>query len=355
MFIIILIHIPPSKPNQLFHDHVEALSDDCAYLLQHKLQVSNPIKPEATNLCLFFLQKELHSCGKTLEQVGLMMKYIPDHQYTLIDNITILNTPNQDEVCYSNITNQQCPIFIVIMNQLEHKLQVLAYSDGQGGSGKTFLLKTIIIKANRQRIATIEVLASGISALLLVGGTTAHSMLGIQLDMHSETSCTWLPSDSKGKRWQEIRLIIWDEISLQHRYAIKAVDCSFCDLHQQQVPFGTLSFVYSGDFRQILPVFKGGIISDQAFACLKHSYLWDSLHQFTLTQNLQLAPSTSNTNPNQPNFVDWLLAIGDGTFQDTDTCKIDISIVKHYIHNNPDLVLKAVTNSTYRELGTVLC
>ncbi|MBW0483585.1 hypothetical protein O181_023300 [Austropuccinia psidii MF-1] len=109
------------------------------------------------------------------------------------------------------------------MNQLEHNLQVLAYIDSQGRSGKTFLLNTIIVETNIQRIATIEVSSSGISTLLLLGGMTAQSVLEIPLDSCRETSFICFPSDEKGIILQEIELIIWDELNLQHCYSIKAI------------------------------------------------------------------------------------------------------------------------------------
>ncbi|MBW0547119.1 hypothetical protein O181_086834 [Austropuccinia psidii MF-1] len=129
--------------DQLFHENVEALSDYCAYPLQHKLQVSNTTEPEVTNLCLFLLQKKSHSWGKTLAQVGLKMQYVPDHQNTLTDNVDKihkLNNPKKDKLCQANLASQKCQIFNVIMNQLEHNLQVLPYIYGPGESGKTFLL-----------------------------------------------------------------------------------------------------------------------------------------------------------------------------------------------------------------------
>ena len=103
------------------------------------------------------------------------------------------------------------------------------------------------------------VCASGIAALLLIDGKTAHSEFAIPLIVHKDSTCNWFPKDSQAKRLEALNVIIWDEISMQHRYGIEAVDRSLRDLRRCDKPFGGISVLFSGDFRhaQDLPLTQG--------------------------------------------------------------------------------------------------
>ena len=62
---------------------------------------------------------------------------------------------------------------------------------------------------------------SGIAALLLDGGRTSHSRFKIPLSIHE---------DSVAGLNQQTKVIIWDEVPMQHKYDINAVDQCLRDL-----------------------------------------------------------------------------------------------------------------------------
>lgn len=47
-------------------------------------------------------------------------------------------------------------------------------------------------------------------------------------------------------------------------------------------PFGGITVVFGGDFRQILPVIENGDRQDIVSACINRSYIWDTIKLFTL-------------------------------------------------------------------------
>jgi len=54
---------------------------------------------------------------------------------------------------------------------------------------------------------------------------------------------------------KKTKVIIWDEVPMQHKYAIDSVDQSLRDLLKRpDAPFGGITVVFSGDFQQTLPV-----------------------------------------------------------------------------------------------------
>jgi len=75
-----------------------------------------------------------------------------------------------------------------------------------------------------------------------------------------------------------------------------------------------------GDFRQILPVIPRGARGNIVDACLKKSYLWDSVTVKHLHTNMRVYLCGDQA---AGQFADQLLAIGDGKFL-TDNDTIDI-------------------------------
>ena len=64
------------------------------------------------------------------------------------------------------------------------------FVDGPGGTGKTFLYKGLLAKVRAEGIVALAVASSGISALLLDSGTTAHSRFKIPLKLGADSTCT---------------------------------------------------------------------------------------------------------------------------------------------------------------------
>jgi hypothetical protein len=66
------------------------------------------------------------------------------------------------------------------------------FVDGKGGTGKTFLYNTLLAGVRSMpgfRIALASA-TSGVAALLLEGGRTAHSLFGIPIPIEFNSICT---------------------------------------------------------------------------------------------------------------------------------------------------------------------
>ncbi len=57
----------------------------------------------------------------------------------------------------------------------------------------TFLYKSLLATVRARGDIALAVASSGIAALLLQGGRTAHSRLKIPIPVHSSSVCRWLP------------------------------------------------------------------------------------------------------------------------------------------------------------------
>ena len=74
---------------------------------------------------------------------------------------------------------------------------------------------------------------------------------------------------------------------MQHRHNMEAVDCTFRDiLNNSEKPFGGLSIVFGGDFKQILPVIIKGSRGQTVGSCIQRSFLWPSIKVLHLYQNM---------------------------------------------------------------------
>ena len=165
----------------------------------------------------------------------------------------------------------------------------------------------------------MPVASSGIAAVLLPGGRTAHSRFRIPLDVDDQSSCGIKMGTDISELLQNTDLIIWDEAPMVKKYAFEAIDRSLRDImgcvssENRLKPFGGITVLFGGDFRQILPVVEKGDRQDIVSACINRSYIWDSITVFTLKQNMRLHRGNSDDLNNViDSFNKWILDVGDG-------------------------------------------
>ncbi len=101
----------------------------------------------------------------------------------------------------------------------------------------------------------VAMASSGIIALLLDGGRTAHSRLKIPVQGLNSTSTCYISRDSElAALFQAAALIVWDEVVMMHRHVFEAVNRSLQDIMAvinlafKFLPFGGLVVVFGGDF-----------------------------------------------------------------------------------------------------------
>jgi len=102
------------------------------------------------------------------------------------------------------------------------------------------------------------------------------------------------------------KVIIWDEVPIQHKYAIDAADQSLRDLLKKpDAPFGGITVVFGGDFQQTLPVVLRGSRQQIIAASFVQGNLWHYVKVFYLKQNMQLDRTSDSDR-----HAAWLLKIG---------------------------------------------
>ena len=129
--------------------------------------------------------------------------------------------------------------------------------DGLGGSGKTFLYKTLIYYFLSIGKRILSMAWAGIASILLPKGMTSHRTFRLPLDW-SYIESAFLKFESDKKELREVDLIIWDEASMIPMEALEIVDQTLKDVCKNNLSFGGKLIILAGDFRQILPVIKNG-------------------------------------------------------------------------------------------------
>lgn len=140
----------------------------------------------------------------------------------------------------------------------------------------------MISKLRSDGRVVLPVASSGIAATLLPGGRTAHSRFKIPILLDDLSFCSFGHNSDIAFLLKNTNLIIWDEAPMQHRYAFECLDRSLRDLMKPvdsiraSLPFGGITVLLGGDFRQILPVMNYGLRSEVVSACITRSRLWSN-------------------------------------------------------------------------------
>ncbi|GKE19891.1 ATP-dependent DNA helicase PIF1-like protein, partial [Tanacetum coccineum] len=165
----------------------------------------------------------------------------------------------------------------------------------------------------------LNVASSGIAALLLEGGRTAHSRFAIPINVVEDSMCNISADSELAELLRMTKLIIWDEAPMVNQHCYEAFDRTMRDICRtdpstpsEQV-FGGKVVVFGGDFRQILPVVPNGSRQDVVHAAINSSYLWNHCTVVKLTVNMRLGSGSNSSEKKEiQDFADWILNIRNG-------------------------------------------
>ncbi|EGG13469.1 hypothetical protein DFA_11230 [Cavenderia fasciculata] len=193
-----------------------------------------------------------------LEAINLLKKSLEGKNRGVADDKTLL--PVECDVTTLNKTQKE--ILDVVLNQGKN-----IYFTGPGGTGKSYLIKTIVQELHKMGKSVFVTATTGIAALN-ISGTTIHSFAGIK---YSNAEFTELLSSaySKKNNWKSCQVLIMDEISMLDGLFFESLDRiartirSKMNVKNKRVPPGTdplsipwggIQLVLTGDFFQLPPV-----------------------------------------------------------------------------------------------------
>jgi len=185
---------------------------------------------------------------------------------------------NEVEVNYSSLSELQMHAINLF------KLGRNVFITGPGGSGKSFLIKTMvdICKQNQKNVQVCAM--TGCAALLLdCGAKTVHSWGGIGLAKEpNHVIATTIDLNSRKKRnWKKVDVLIIDEISMMSKKIFELIDIVAKKVRRNGLPFGGIQLVFSGDFFQLPPVKTRNEEDIDTNAFCFESPLWNTTFQPT--------------------------------------------------------------------------
>lgn len=151
---------------------------------------------------------------------------------------------------------------------------------GPGGTGKSYLIKTIVKDAGTDE-KTLQVCAlTGCASILLnCKATTLHRFAGFGLANKpiNEVVEEVFKKKYKLKNWFKLQCLIIDEVSMMSLKLLLILDAIGRKVYNKpNIPFGGLQVIFSGDFYQLPPVKSSDEEKEASMFCFEHP-LWNEL------------------------------------------------------------------------------
>ncbi|XP_048612049.1 ATP-dependent DNA helicase PIF1-like [Brassica napus] len=327
-----------SQPHVVWEATWEYLTEDVLYKKRRetgRLDMNLTIE-QIKNISLTEIENHLLSNGRSLKKWKLMPKPEDFGCYNgnrLIDDelkYVVEDQLKENETLMAMITDEQRRVYNQISDAVLNDSGGVFFLYGYGGTGKTFVYKALSSAIRSRGMIVLNTASSGIAALLLEGGRTAHFRFGIPIDIDEFSTCKKMePGSDHAELVKAAKLIVWDEAPMMSRHCFETLDCSMRDIirSSEDKPFGGKVVVFGGDFRQILPVIPGGDRAETVLAALNSSYHWEHCKVLKLTKNMRLlAGLTDDATKELESFSKWILDIGDGkiNLHNDDQVEIDI-------------------------------
>jgi len=151
---------------------------------------------------------------------------------------------------------------------------------GPGGTGKSFLIKTIVQSAEKlEKNIQVCALTGCASILLDCKAITLHRFAGIGLANKSIETVIEdvIKRKYRLKKWFKLECLIIDEVSMMSLKILLILDGIARKIYgRPDQPFGGLQLIFSGDFYQLPPVKSGTEEREAGMFCFEHP-LWQQL------------------------------------------------------------------------------
>lgn len=244
----------PTDVRSLFNRHIGILSDDCTHRLRHRFGLRNPTQDQAHRYALQEIARLLANQGRTLRDYNLpepgevitgmeafdrlevRRRQLDCQQEYMANRDKVRRNPDQERAVAS------------IEDAVDTGRGGLFYLDGPGGSGKTFVERLCLAYVRSKGWKAMAVASTGIAALLLPDGKTAHFQFKIPLEVKADMVCGISAQTQDAEAIRHLRLLVWDEVFAQHNQCVAAVDRLFRDLRQNERPFGGVTVLFAGKY-----------------------------------------------------------------------------------------------------------
>ena len=312
LFSIILTECSPLDPLDLWNQFSMHICDDLEHKIRTMFDISNPSQDQIEDYGIYLLDQLLHESGKSLVDFPPMPQPIENWNPIVGNRLLFEHQQLHHEAeqldaqnNVNRLNDAQHAAYTAITSSVIENRGTIFFLSGRAGTGKTFVYNTIANKLRSSGYIVVTVASSGIASLLLIGGRTAHSTFCIPLAVLENSICGFTKQSMHAELFRSTNLIIWDEVPMQHRYCVEAVNRTLQDVCDNQKPFGGITVVFAGDFRQIILIIPKRVHEQTIGASLRGSVLWRDVKVLTLGLNMRL----TNTNSENTEFEKFLMEV----------------------------------------------
>ena len=135
---------------------------------------------------------------------------------------------------------------------------------GQAGAGKTYVLNQYIEYLRVRQIPVAVTASTGIASTHMNGMTVhAWSGIGIQNEFEKVNLQRLAARDEYLERIKNTKVLIIDEISMLHSKQVDTINQVLKYFRKNEMPFGGVQVIFSGDFFQLPPIGDKGETSKE--------------------------------------------------------------------------------------------
>ena len=335
VFVTLLVNCMPANSFELWNRWRRTLCED-KIRQSEGTELTDIIESQV----LIYIRDRLEREGHSLESFHLpqpSVEHLIASEHRIIREETEFDFPTlQQEVenGYPYLNAEQKNVFDSVMSSVDGGRGELFCLNASGGTGKTHTINLLLANIRSRGDIAIATATSGIAATLLCNGRTLHSRCHLPILIDESSVCRMPRNSQSAKLFNQAKLLIIDEVSMGHRHWYEAVDRTLQDVQKKPgIPFGGLTVLFSGDWKQILPVVKHGGRIETVDACLKQSYIWQHVTELTLSKNMRLEANHENQE-----FASYLIDLGNGRlpiFKELGDFKVKIP--NELLHSSDDL------------------
>lgn len=171
---------------------------------------------------------------------------------------------------------------------------------GSAGAGKTYVLNQYINYLKERKVPVAITASTGIAATHM-NGMTIHAWSGI--GVKNSLTLAELTAMKSRKYLRDkmdlVKVLIIDEISMLHKNQLDLVNQVLMFFKENNLPFGGIQVVFSGDFFQLPPIGSDFQPNKEKFAFMSQSWLQANLIICYLTQQFRQSDNSLNDILNQ--------------------------------------------------------
>jgi hypothetical protein len=293
-FCSVLMHCAPTNPVELFNMFSRDLmySDVCEASCRDTLQALDEIMRTTYGRSL--RDPQFNFAFDSDEDGGVLLPPIAD-----ID----ANMPLLEQLSLLLSAEQQAAV-TEVMASVEHQSGFNVFGVFcSAGTGKTLFANYVACKLRSEGRVVLCVAASALAASLLEGGHTAHHALHIPIPANDSSYCSFTHAERCVIRRAD--LIIWDEASMVSNTVADTVSRSLQDIMDDDRPFGGKTIIFTGDFKQLLPVVRGGNGENHT---IQRCLWWRMIRRLEFSRNWRACQDVE--------FAYLLQRVGDGTMSE---------------------------------------